>query len=318
MEDLVPVNIQPPARFDDETRARLNALAHLWCQSKRSQLTRDAYRKDIDRWFDYCAERDWHPLEVRSGHVNTWLDHMRRGDDTRRPNRERTVARRLSAVSSFYKYLVAEELITRNPVNDNVSRPGVRWRRPVSASLSVDEVYAVTEAAEAHGQQAAVIVHLLASLALRISELTGADVTDMRSNAGHRTLTVTRKGDEEQELPLTPRCAHTIETYLDGRDSGPLVTTRTGRRVDRQHVTKLLKSLGRKAGLGDTAEILHPHMFRHAAATNLAAAGVPTRRIQLFLGHTDSRTTEVYLHDRLAMDNSPAYTLGQLYGEGTR
>lgn len=307
MSELLPTGEHLPAERDEQ-RDRLDAIAELWLASKRSELTRDAYRRDIARWFDFCEHRGWHPLDVRSGHVNVWIEAMRE-----KGNRERSIARRLSAVSSFCTYLVNEELLTRNPVAGNVSKPNVRWKRPVSASLSNSEVQALAEAAEAHGARSAVIVHLLASLALRISELTGADVEDMRSNAGHRTLTVTRKGGDEHELPLSPRCGHFIDMYLAGRASGPLVATRTGRRVDRQYVTKLLRSIGRRAGLGDTADTLHPHMFRHAAATNLSSAGVPTRDIQLFLGHTDSRTTEVYLHNRLSLDNSPAYRLGQLY-----
>jgi site-specific recombinase XerD len=264
--------------------------------------TRVAYARDVADWFAFCGSVGLDPLEARRGHVDAWARKL--GEiDGRAPS---TVARKLTAVSGFYRYAVDEELITRNPASA-VRRPRV-GSDSQTTGLSKEELGALLDAASAHSARTNALFLLLAMNGLRISEALGADVTDLDTERGHRVLRITRKGGKGATVPLAPRTAEALDSYLADRADGPLFATSSGGRFDQAAVWRLLRRLAATAVPGK-ARSIHPHDLRHAFVTLALDAGVSLRDVQDAAGHADPRTTRRYDRARYNLDRHPTYVI---------
>lgn len=288
-------------------------LAAGWLLERPSRETRTAYTKDLTRFARFLEEHGVHLLQATRGHVAAWAESMRRElkpDGTRRIS-EATIARRLSTVSSFFTYAVAEGALETNPV-ENLRRPKRTIDEDGAAWLDTHQMKAFLAAAAGHSPRAHSLVALMLTTAARVTEVLAADVADLGHTAGHRVLTVTRKGGKRQNLPIAPWVGVVIDTYLDGRTDGPLFATlpRTGGRgrLDQPAVHRLVRRLGRAARLPH-ADTLHPHSLRHSAITGALEAGASLRDVQAMAGHADPRTTERYDRMRGRLDKSPVYAL---------
>lgn len=299
------------ARWNEED-AREIAVG-IWLTSKTSLHTRDAYRRDIHRWFAWC-DLDGVPVIAPSrSDVDNWREDMDASPAT--------ISRRLSAVSSFYLYWMIEGVVKRNPA-EHATRPRVSTK-PTSIRLTRQDAATLLRYVDsAPDKRIAVIVRLLAETGMRVSELCGAKVTDLSLSGGHRLLTVTRKGGEKQQLPIAPGTWARVTDYLGGREEGWLIeTARTERResdgrMDRSYVRQLLRRVSREAGLPKAVwQRMHPHVLRHSAATLLANDGVPVHDIQALLGHADLRTTQRYIDHAEDHDTSPVYKLAALFAK---
>jgi site-specific recombinase XerD len=297
-----------PGEWDQD--AAWNAAVGIWLKSKTSQHSRDAYRRDITLWHDWCDENDVPLNDARRADVDDWRDHLN--------GKPATVARRLSAVSSFYAYWLSEDMVARNPAA-RAARPKVS-SAPVSIFLtrrqSADLLAYVDGMA---GKRPGVIVRLLAQTGMRVGELTAARIPDLGMSGGHHTLTIVRKGGEPAELVVAGSTYERVISYLGGRRDGYILhVQRTERRtgdgqMDRSHVRQLLRRVAREAGLPEAVHAkMHPHVLRHSAATILAADNIPLHEIQALLGHADLRTTQRYIHHQKDLDNSPVYVLARL------
>lgn len=290
----------PPGRQDWHRVAAAFLLGY-------SGRSRQAYTADLRDWAGWCAEHELAPFAVTRAHVDAYVDALRT-----RGAAPATIARRLSALSGFYAYAVDEDLLARSPVA-RVRRPRV-GEHSVSTGLSRTEYAALVAAAEADGPRSLVVVLLLGLNGLRVSELTGADAEHLSTERGHRVLTVVRKGGRTARIPLAPRAVAAVDAHLDGRTSGPLLTTRTGRRLDRHAVWRLLRRLAPTA-VPDKATTLHPHDLRHAFVTLALDAGASLRDVQDAAGHADPRTTRRYDRARHNLDRHPTYALAALIAD---
>jgi site-specific recombinase XerD len=259
--------------------------------------TREAYARDLRAWGDYLAGLGVGVLAAHRVHVDAWA---RQSEES--GTAPATVARRLSALSGFYGYLLDEGLIARSPVA-RVRRPRVSDESP---RLGVDRggMRALLDVAQASGPRDHALACLLALNGLRISETLAADVGDLAHERGHRTLRLRRKGGKRQTVALAPRTAVALDVMLDGRDAGPLFATRSGRRMDRHAALKVVRRLA------CTASIEHPvspHSLRHGFVTAALDAGVPLRDVQDAAGHADPRTTRRYDRGRYSLDRAATY-----------
>jgi integrase/recombinase XerD len=234
------------------------------------------------------------------------------------------VRRRLSALSSFYRYCAAHDLIGRVPTQ-GVARPVVDPDYTATVGLDRDQARALVADADADadtGAQAlrtAAVVRLLLHNALRVDEACAADIADLGEDSGHRVLRVVRKGARKAKIPLTPATVAALEAYLADRAqrtgagewrqlSGPLLATATGGRLRQGHLWELVRRLARTAGVG-AWEQLSPHSLRHSAITFALDAGASLRDVQDYAGHKDPRTTRRYDHSRDSLDRNAAYTV---------
>ena len=166
-------------------------------------------------------------------------------------------------------------------------------------------------AARNDGLRTRALVVLLALNGLRISEVPGADATDLDVERGHRVLRITRKGGKRSTVPLAPRTADAIDTYLGERTTGPLFATSTGARLDSAAVWRSLRRLA-AVSVPIKATSLHPHDLRHAFVTLSLDSGASLRDVQDAAGHADPRTTSRYDRARHNLDRHPTYALAGL------
>lgn len=296
---VVPVNASVPAALQPSWTADRLAAAFLLGYSGQ---TRDAYRRDLGSWFSFCADLAVDPLEATRVHVDAYARHQAEvGGRT-----AATVARRLSTLSGFYRYAVAEDVVTRNPVA-NVKRPKV-GTETVSTGLDRDELSALVAAAKADSPRSHALVLLLGLNGLRISEALGADVDDLGTERGHRVLHIKRKGGRRATVPLAPRTAEAVDNYVGDRESGPLFVTATGARWHRSEAWRTLRRLA-ALSVPLKAGSLHPHDLRHAFVTLSLDAGASLRDVQDAAGHADPRTTRRYDRARHNLDRHPTYAL---------
>ena len=237
-----------------ELGEREQVLVSAWLTGLRSARTRRAYAGDVAAWLGWLAGRDTGALAAGRVHVDLWAA-TQLADGAAASS----VRRRLSALSSFYRYCAAHDLIGRVPTQ-GVARPAVDPDYTATVGLDRDQARAMVAAADADtGAQAlrtAAVVRLLLHNALRVDEACATDIADLGEDSGHRVLRVVRKGARKAKIPLTPATAAALEVYLADRAqragagewrqlSGPLLATAAGGRLRQGHLWELVRRLAR-------------------------------------------------------------------------
>ncbi|MGM0786617.1 MAG: site-specific tyrosine recombinase/integron integrase [Thermodesulfobacteriota bacterium] len=218
-----------------------------------------------------------------------------------------SIARKLSAIRSFFNYLEKHRVISENPAT-SVLTP--KQDKPVPNHLTVDDIFRLIDSIKddtPSGKRNRAILETLYSTGIRVSELVGLDVEDIDFNA--RVVRVTGKGSIERIVPIGKKAADSILKYreaLYGNSEktpdiwkGPVFLNRNGGRLTERSVARMLDQAARAAGL--TVPV-SPHDLRHTFATHLLDAGLDLRMVQELLGHKKLSTTQKYTHvsiDRL-------------------
>ena len=223
-----------------------------------------------------------------------------------RKNSKATIARKLSAVRSYFRYLQRQGLVEHNPA-ETVLTPKQEKRIP--HYLTVDDVFRLLDQIQDDtllGLRNRAIFETLYSTGTRISELAGLNTTTI--NLEENIIRVHGKGNKERILPIGAPAVAAIRTYRDrlGQEAGiapdadgPLFLNRNGGRLTPRSMARILTRLVRQCGLLVPAS---PHTLRHSFATHLLDAGADLRTVQELLGHESLSTTQKYTHvsiDRL-------------------
>jgi len=330
---------------DPLDRYGVQNLTVLWLEADKSEHTRRAYYADLADWLGWCLRTGIDPLAARRADVDAWKGTftVTAADGLPRTPAAATIARRLAAVSSWYRYLVSNEVADRNPV-DATRRPRTGDTPPLPA-LDQESAVALLQhaldrgwrnASEASWRDAAV-VHVLFHTGLRVSALTSAQVGDLDRDGKHVILRFWKKGGSRDFVPLSPAALLPLRHYLDVRSrregvvptglTGPLLATVPvpkhpsqpgGSALAQRDVWRTLRTLARQAGIPQ-AETITPHTARRTAGTLLLAHGVPVQMVADLLGHRDIRITrDRYDAHRHKLDSSPAYTLADILDPSTR
>jgi integrase/recombinase XerC len=286
-------------------------LTHLEKERDLSSHTLRAYGRDLAEFEAFLRSHhgaaSWTWPDVDRLDLRGFLGYL-----TRKGLSKRSIARALSAVRSFFKFLHREDLVTSNPARA-VASPKLDRYLPAWLDLAqVERLFDMAEARAMEGSYAAVrnlaIIELFYSTGIRLSELHGVDRGDLDLIA--QQVKVRGKGKKERIVPLGDRAALALRNYESRRDElarriGPRADRRawflapSGRRLSRRGiqyaVTGFLKRLDEDAGLST-------HSLRHSFATHLLDAGADLRAVQELLGHASISTTQIYTHtsvDRL-------------------
>lgn len=222
------------------------------------------------------------------------------GQQDKRGNSAGTVIRKQGALSTFYKWLLEQERIVKDPTVAMV-RPKQPKRLPVHLTpAQVERLFSVLSwDTDDHARQL-VAVKALYYTGMRAAELLGLNVEDWDRQAG--TLRAVGKGDKERVLVVVPALAEVLERWLTNyhpTGAGPLLCFPSGRRYTYQPLRVSVKRAMRAAGVPD----MTAHKLRHTHATTLLHKGVPLEEIQVLLGHSQIQTTLVYAHVRIS-DNT--------------
>jgi integrase/recombinase XerC len=210
-----------------------------------------------------------------------------------RKNRKSSIARKVSTLRSFYKYLVREQIIPSNPAK-NVATP--KAEKPLPTALTVDEAFRLMESpGEKEQLRDRAILELLYSSGLRVSELVGLDENQLDQELG--IVKVMGKGRKERIVPVGKKAMEALKSYLEDRGhvepNGPIFLNPRGGRLTARTVGRLVKKYTRHSGV---FRKISPHSLRHTFATHLLDAGADIREIQEMLGHASLSTTQRYTH----------------------
>jgi integrase/recombinase XerD len=276
-------------------RAVTSYLRHLEVERRVAANTVAAYRRDLTRLEEFARSRGRAPLDL----TRTDLEACAR-EAMASGLAATSTARFVAAVRSFYRFHALTGLVSLNPAEDfQAPRRIGALPRFLSAS-DVDAVIAAPDVSTPGGLRDRALIEVLYATGLRVSELVGLRLTDVRLSEGW--LQCLGKGHKERIIPLGAEAAAWLHRYLT--DSRPILTRRRespwvfvnargGARLSRGGFWKILKAHGRSAGI--TAP-LSPHVIRHSFATHLLERGADLRAIQAMLGHADLSTTQIYTH----------------------
>ena len=270
--------------------------------------TRRSYATDLRMFAAWCTEGRLGLFEVKRAHIELFGRGMEENGRMRS-----TVNRRLSTITSFYRYCTQEQFIARDP-SVNVRRPRVDYE---STTLGLDrnELGGFLVQAGIGSPRDHALASLLALNGLRISEALNADIDDLAFDRGHRTLKITRKGGKQVVIPLAPRTSRVLDLYVGERPAGPIFLGEKGGRMDRYAADRMVKRLAKRAGV---TKRISPHSLRHSFITAALDAGVSLRDVQEAASHADPRTTMRYDRARHSLDRHATYVVAAFVAGAAR
>ena len=260
--------------------------------------TIDAYERDIGKLCEFLRLRAYElsPAQLEVGHLQEfilWVNELGLG--------ARSQARLLSALKTFFRYLLIEEVIEADPTE---LLEGPRLDRKLPEVLSYEEIQRLLAAIDLstdHGVRNRAMLETLYACGLRVSELCDLRLSNLFLDVGF--IKVIGKGDKERIVPIGETAVKHIGLYIEGvrrrlrniqkGHENMLFLNRRGRRLSRVMVFMVVKGAARDAGLNKNVS---PHTFRHSFATHLIEGGADLKAVQDMLGHESILTTEIYTH----------------------
>jgi integrase/recombinase XerD len=265
-----------------------------------SPRTLAAYRSDLARFGNWLASgRDVDPLSATPADLAEHLRWLHRRDLS-----PRSIARTLSTLRGFFGHLVEERRRADDPTRHLVTPKRISRLPDVLNEEEVERLLRAPDGSTPEGRRDRAMIELLYATGLRVSELVGLELGQLRLDGGF--LIAFGKGGKERVVPVGESAERELRDYLAGvrptlarGRSRAVFVTRRGGAMTRQGFWKRLKQYGRAAGI---ERRISPHVLRHSFATHLLEHGADLRAVQAMLGHADISTTEIYTHvhrDRL-------------------
>lgn len=270
-------------------------LEYLRFECGLAENTLAAYRRDLDRLLEFLFARNlMEPQQVQPDDLTEFLAGERReGLD------DRTVARRVSAIRMFFRYISVEVTRGVDPAQF-LAPPKVASSLP--DYLTPEQVTALLEAPaglEPLALRDRAILHTLYATGARVSEVCGLTLSRVNLNAGY--LNVHGKGSKERIVPIGAAAIAHVRQYLDTgrpllikRPTDMVYLSKSGKHLSRSRVWEVVKMYAALAGI--RPEMVHPHTFRHCFATHMLENGADIRSVQEMLGHVSISTTQIYTH----------------------
>jgi integrase/recombinase XerC len=288
---MTPAALEWVARFRRYMNSERRLSAH----------TDSNYARDLTALVKFCDKQgleDWNALDHQ--HIRTFAAHSHAGGLS-----PRSIQRRLSAVRSFYEFLIRQNQAGQDDVRSGVSRnPAHDVRAPKAAkrlpeTLDPDQMARLLEvpAGDSFVLRDRAIMELLYSSGLRLAELVGLDVERLDLKAG--MVRVLGKGNKEREVPVGSVAVDVLNKWLRERaalakpEEKALFVGRGGKRLGPRAIQTRVAYWARRQGL---SMHVYPHLFRHSFATHLLESSRELRGVQELLGHADISTTQVYTH----------------------
>ncbi len=256
-----------------------------------------AYITDLNKLVQFLNESNYsvQPEEVSLDHLKEMMEWV-----AGKGISPRTQARIISGVKSFYKYLLIEEKIEKDPTA-LLESPKIGRKLPEILSVEeIDSIINSVDTKKPEGQRNKAILETLYSCGLRVSELIDLKISNLFFESGF--IKVEGKGNKERLVPISTKAIKEINLYLSEyrrilnihQDSEDILfLNRRGKRLSRVMIFTIIKNLVSKLGI---TKNVSPHTFRHSFATHLIDGGANLRAVQEMLGHESIITTEIYTH----------------------
>ncbi len=270
-------------------------LHYLIVEKGLSKNTIEAYSHDLTRFLDYLKEKGIEELRtVGKFDIRGFVLWLKRKDLS-----TKSIGRDLSAIRTFFKFLIQEGILETNPVED-LESPKVAKKLPEILSLKeIEQLLEQPDLKTALGVRDRAMLEMLYATGMRVSELTTLPTQQVNLEGGYVLLY--GKGSKERVVPLGSEAMNWVVLYLGKargilakrKESPTLFINRSGKGMSRQGFWKNLKDYARKAGL---RKKITPHLLRHSFASHLLERGADLRSVQMMLGHVDISTTQIYTH----------------------
>ena len=280
--------------MSDSDRQILDAfIDNIWIEKGLSQNTLDSYRSDLEQFSKWLKKNNLSYLKTSKKEILSYLSFL-----FQKGLGSKTVARKLSSLKSFFRYLVFKSIIPNDPSSE-VETP--KLLKSIPKSISEKEVEALLAAPDEKtdiGLRDKTMIETLYSCGLRISELTNLELLNLNLRQG--VIRVIGKGQKERLVPMGDQLIGLLELYisssrknlLNKRHSDFLFLSTRGQRMTRQSFWHRIKHYCSASGF--EPDKISPHVLRHAFATHLLNNGADLRVVQLLLGHSDLNTTQIY------------------------
>ncbi len=259
-----------------------------------SANTIDAYMRDLSKLVSFMEERNLSLKQIDYDKLQMLLDEL-----YKQGVKPRSIARIISGLKSFFKFLVLDEFLEDNPAQ-LLETPKVGLKLPSVLSVEeIDQILSVIDVSTVEGARNYAIIETLYSCGLRVSELTNMRFTDLYFDEGY--IRVSGKGGKQRLVPISETAIKKIKSYLLHRNKinvkkgseDVLFLSARGTAISRITVFHYIKLYAQQAGI---EKEISPHVFRHSFATHLLERGANIRVIQEMLGHENITTTEIYTH----------------------
>ena len=252
-----------------------------------------SYKLDLEIFNEFLKEGEKAVLEISEDDIQKYLIYL-----NNKKYKASSVSRNLSALRSFFSFLIEEKIIHNNPINE-ISKPKLGLRLP--KTLSIEEIEKILNMPDGDllGLRDKAMLEVLYATGMRISEL-----KDLNLNSIDLELSFVQcigKGNKERIVPLGSIAYKAVEQYInivrpklinDYRETAFFLNSR-GKRLSRQGIWKIIKKYVAMSGV---KKQVSPHTFRHSFATHLLENGADLRSVQEMLGHVDISTTQIYTH----------------------
>lgn len=280
-------------KLDREIRQYFNFLR---LDKGSAQHTIHSYQFDLAKYRSFLLEQNIvTATKVEEEHLSEFLKHL-----AQKRLSPRSVARILSAVRGFHRFLVGEGLHSDDPT-ENIDTP--KRSKTLPGVLSVAEVDAILKQPDIRkplGMRDRAILEVLYATGVRVSELTNLKQSNLMFDS--ELILVFGKGSKERLVPIGPSAIDWVTKYQrevrihlakSGRSQDVLFLNFRGGKLSRAAIRDMVVKYARAAGI---KKEIHPHTFRHSFATHLLEGGADLRAVQEMLGHVDISTTQIYTH----------------------
>ena len=260
-----------------------------------SNNTREAYLHDVEKLLTYFEDEKIDFLKVELEHFHSFAAALMDVGIG-----ERSIARILSGVRSFYKFLVLDGYLEQDPT-ELLESPKIGKHLPEVLSVEeIDAIEGIIDVSTPEGQRDRAAIEMLYSCGLRVSELCNLLLSDLYLDEGF--LRVTGKGNKQRLVPISERAIRELKSWFafrnfinikPGEEDYVFISAARKKHLSRITVFHNIKVYAEQAGIQKT---ISPHTFRHSFATHLLEGGANLRAIQTMLGHESISTTEIYTH----------------------
>ena len=270
-------------------------LHYLTVEKGLSRNTIEAYHRDLTRFLLYLKGKGIEdPAKVEKLDIQAFLLALKRDRLS-----ARTIARNLVALRTFFRYLIEEALLKKNPVEELESPRLARKLPEILSPAEVERLLQQPESQTLLGGRDRAMLEVLYAGGMRVSELVKLTLNQVNLEGGY--ILLYGKGSKERVVPIGQEALKWVIRYLGtirpsllkGKESPYLFVNRSGKPLSRQRFWQTLQVYGRRAGIGKK---ITPHLLRHSFASHLLEGGADLRSVQVMLGHSDISTTQIYTH----------------------
>ncbi|OIN97593.1 site-specific tyrosine recombinase XerD [Candidatus Desantisbacteria bacterium CG1_02_38_46] len=257
-----------------------------------SQNTQEAYTRDIKGYLSFLEKKAISLENAKSEDIIDFLLEL-----SRRGLRTTTLARKLTVVKVFHRFLANEGYLLKDPTIFLESPRREMWLPSVLSRAEVEVLLNMPALSSSGGLRDKALLELLYATGMRISEVANLRLENLHLKEGY--LKCFGKGGKERIIPVGEKAREAVEKYLEkklekiSQQVEYVFVNWRGKKLTRQGLWEIIKGYVRKSGI---SKKITPHTFRHSFATHLLQGGADLRSVQEMLGHSDISTTQIYLH----------------------